>query len=180
MSKNLYLIVKGCQQNKEDCFEKVYDMFLPLFRKYSNGFYDREDAFDTLVYSFVLCLYQMLLENERFQHDGVIVSYISTTIRNRYYLLCKEESKNSRMVCSYEELQIEQTDEDFSMEDEILLLSLKKYLTESEIALIKYKFFDGYRDSEIAKYYGISRQATNKKIHKVINKIRKLYEERRI
>ena len=180
MSKNLYLIVKGCQQNNEECFEKIYKMFLPLLKKYSNGFYDRDDAFDALVYSFILCLYQMPLENERFRHDGVIVSCISTTIRNRYYLLCKEESKNIKTVCSYEELQIEKADEDFSKENKILLLSLEKHLTESEIVLIKHKFFDGYRDSEIAKYYGISRQAVNKKVHKVIRKIRKLYEERKI
>ena len=180
MENDLYSMVKGCQENDNQCFEKIYKMFLPLLKKYSSGFCDREDNFDALTYAFILCLYQMPLENERFQHEGVIISYISTTIRNKYYYLCKEESKKREKTCSYEELQFEKQDEDFSKEDKILLLSLKKYLTESEFILTKYKFFDDYRDSEIAEKYGISRQAVNKKVHKLIKKIQKLFEEGKI
>lgn len=62
-------------------------------------------------------------------------------------------------------------------DEEILLISLRRYFSESEIELIKQKFFWKYKDIEIAKSYGISRQAVNKKVHKVIEKLQLLYRK---
>lgn len=177
MNKNLYFIVRGCQQNNADCFEEIYNRFLPLLKKYSNSFYDRDDAFDALAHSFILCLYQMPIENENFKQEGVIVSYISTTIRNRYYSLCKGESKAVNTTCCYEDLQLKSNDLELTDDEEILLISLRRYFSESEIELIKQKFFWKYKDIEIAKSYGISRQAVNKKVHKVIEKLQLLYRK---
>ena len=72
MNKNLYFIVRGCQQNNADCFEEIYNRFLPLLKKYSNSFYDRDDAFDALAHSFILCLYQMPIENENFKQEVLL------------------------------------------------------------------------------------------------------------
>lgn len=47
-----------------------------------------------------------------------------------------------------------------------------------EIVRLKYCF--GYKDAEIAKIQGISRQAVNKKLHKVLNKLKKVYREEKI
>lgn len=177
MVKSLYHIVKGCQQNDAECFEEIFKRFLPLLKKYSSSFYDRDDAFDALAHSFVLCLYQMPLQNDRFKQEGIIISYISTTVRNRYYSLCKEEAKVVHTTCSYEELQLKSNDEDLLEDEHFLLLSLKEHFNESEIELIKKKIFWNYKDAEIAKLQGISRQAVNKKIHKLIRKLQDLYEK---
>lgn len=119
MSKSLYHIVKGCQQNDAECFEEITKRFLPLIKKYSCSFYDKDDAFDVLLHSMIFCLYQMPIENEKFKNDGVIVSYISTTIRNQYYALCKAEAKSVNTTCSLDGIQLMSEDKDLS-EDEKL------------------------------------------------------------
>ena len=175
MEESLYYIVKGCKQNRAECFEEIYKRFLPLLKKYSCSFYDKDDAFDALFHSFILCLYQMPIEQERFKQEGIIVSYISTTIRNQYYALCREEAKRVNTTCNYDELQLKS--EDLSEDEKILLFSLKNYFKDSEIELIKQKIFWGYTDVEIAKLQGVSRQAVNKKVHRVINKLKELYKK---
>lgn len=120
MEKSLYQIVKGCQENDERCFEIMYGKFLPLLKKYSNRFYDRDDAFDVLLYSFTVCLYQMPVNNERFRQEGRIISYISTTLKNSYFALCKEESKRINTICEYEELKERYAADEVGIDDEIL------------------------------------------------------------
>ena len=177
VEKDLYQIVKGCQQNDESCFSEIYNRFLPLLKKYSSGFYDKDDAFDALYYSFIICLYKMPLNNEQFKHNGVIVSYICTTVRNQYYALCIEKAKKHNVICSYEELDIEQADKTIKEDDELLLFSLKQVLKEEEVNLVKLKYILKYSDVEIAKMKGISRQAVNKKVRNLVGKMKKLHKE---
>lgn len=175
MDKNLYYIVKGCQQNDAECFEEIITRFLPLIKKYSYGFYDKDDAFDVLLHSLIFCLYQIPIENEQFKNDGVIISYISTTIRNEYYALCKAEAKAVNTTCGLDGVQLMSDDQDLSEDERLLLFSLQRYFKDSELELIKQKIFRGYTDTEIAKFQNISRQAVNKKVHRVIKILQELY-----
>ena len=61
--------------------------------------------------------------------------------------------------------------------EKLLLFSLQKYFNDSEINLIKQKVFWGYTDTEIAKLQNISRQAANKKVHRVIKMLQELYRK---
>ena len=179
MKKNFFVLVEGCQSNDSECFELLYKNFLPLLKKYSARFYDEEEAFDTLFYEFVNCLYKMPIHSANFHLDSVIIAYITTTIKNCYFALCKKENKRINTMCNYEDIKVADTLSNTKdiLEDNLFMLSLEKYLSNAELELIKMKFCLGLKDAEIAKNQGISRQAVNRKLHKIIKKIKRFYDE---
>ena len=177
MEQPLQKIILDYQNNIPEAFETIYQKFLPSLLKYSNRFCDSDEAFDTIMHTFVLSLYRMPINQPQFQHDGVIVSYIKTTIQNAYYALCKEERKKTGNTCSYEERVIDIPDASNQEDNTIFLLALKPYLTSEELKIIYWKYYLCLQESEMAKRYGISRQAINKKLHQILKKLREVYKK---
>ena len=47
-------------------------------------------------------------------------------------------------------------------------------LSTDEIALLKLRYFKGYSEIKLSKYYGVSQQAISKRIKKILSKIKKI------
>jgi hypothetical protein len=62
------------------------------------------------------------------------------------------------------------------MEDELYITDIKKLLNDKEYELFVLKFLRQFSDFEIAKQKGISRQAINKNVNKIKNKLKKYFK----
>ena len=63
------------------------------------------------------------------------------------------------------------------LEDNLFLSDIQKILSIKEYKICIYKFLKMYSDNDIAKIYGVSRQAINKTVKKIKKKLYDYYKE---
>ena len=177
--ESLYELILMCQKNDNDSFEIICKKFEPLIFKYGK-LLNYTDAYYDIKYCFILCIYKMPIFQKNFENnDAVILSYIKTAIKNEYISLNKKYEEKLSKQYSYDELATEITDYSYKREFQNLLtiIDLKNILDENDFKLIYLKFYLNYKDKEIAKYFGVSRQAVNKRLHKIMDKLYSIYKK---
>lgn len=180
MSENsLWEIISKCKENDNDSFSLLCEKFNPLLRKYSR-LLEYEDAYEDLLYCFIICIYKIPIYEENIKNNDIaILAYIKTAIKNQYIYLSKKNLENKKRYLNYDNVMAQQPDNTSSinLNSKIFLWDLKNTLNTKEINLVYLKYYLQYSDKEIADLYNVSRQAINKRLKTIINKIKKQYKE---
>lgn len=113
--------------------------------------------------------------------DMYILSYIKNSVYFGYIELSKTQEMylyNNKFDynCDYKMNRLSYKEKLCSMEDEIYITDIKKLLNDKEYELFVLKFLRQFSDFEIAKQKGISRQAINKNVNKIKNKLKKYFK----
>lgn len=154
---------------KEQIFEEFFVRFRPLLKKYAWKLGDKDNK-----YFLAEALYNALLkipyELDGFKEDKYIINYIYKSIKAEYIKLSKYISKynNTKDVFDDNIKTINTTNE---IEYDLLLLAIKSILNKDDFKLFKLRFINNFSEIEIAHIYNISRQAINKKINKIRNRL---------
>ena len=100
-------------------------------------------------------------------------------MKNQYIYLSKKRLENKERYLNYDNVMAQHPDNtsSISLNSKIFLWDLKNILNPREINLVYLKYYLQYSDKEIADLYNVSRQAINKRIKTIINKIKKQYKE---
>ena len=100
-------------------------------------------------------------------------------MKNQYIYLSKKSLENKERYLDYDNVMAQHPDNtsSISLNSKIFLWDLKNTLNTREINIVYLKYYLQYSDKEIADLYNISRQAINKRLKTIINKIKKQYKE---
>ena len=174
---NLWILVKKSQDGDKKSMEELYNMFMPLLKKYTYLTHT-EDAFSEITLGFVESIMKMPINKENFKNnDKYILSYITITVRHTYISANSSSEKYENNNCLTDDFsalasnnRTEEGNENLWLEEVRKIISDKDF----KIIVLKYKY--GFTEQEIANASGVTRQAINKRLKKVRNTIyNKLY-----
>jgi RNA polymerase sigma factor (sigma-70 family) len=172
------LIVQAKARNADATMELI-KQFNPLLKKYAYKLF-YEDAYNDLVVDLIEIIQNIRLERVYSRDEGSLIAYISTSVYNSYLERVKykkfydQVGLNSQLSDSehyFVEIALSTTDTYFSNE----LPDLQKYLTITEETVIDMLYFKGYTVKEIARHFGITRQAVNQMKKRALEKLRIVY-----
>lgn len=153
--------------------------FDPLLRKYAYKLY-YDDAYNDLLFDFIELLHNIRLDRMRDPNEGILVSYICTSIRSSYIkrLISLKRLHNfvpysalNDSELYYAEAASATSDPYFQLE----MTGIDYVLTESELSIIKMIYLLGHTVTETAGFYGISRQAVNQTKKRALQKLKKWF-----
>ena len=164
---------KGCKDSMQD----IITQFLPLLRHYSRILYI-EDSFDELLLAFIEIIHTIPLQSLKNNCDGIIVKYISTSMKNSYIALIRKNSKNNIPTISWDEMTESQWNRVYSMNTNSLnyttfddILSSCSSLTKKEKSILKLIYIYGYSSTEIARQFSSSKQNINQIKKRALKKL---------
>ena len=138
-------------------FSNIYEEFKKMIIFYSKKI-GTEDSYQELMMLLIENLYGLELERFKDDNGDNLKRYIAVALRNRYIAISKERAKDFGTL-----LDLYEKDAIYSCnDDEILLRDMLKIISEKQRKIIILKYIYGYSDLEIARLFGISRQAVNK------------------
>lgn len=173
---NLYILIENSKMNDTESMEKLCNQFFPLMKKYAIKL-NYEDSYNDLRLCFIECILKIPLDSGNFVlSDAYILSYIKKSIYFKYIALSKKLQENTYRNITYD-------NDDFildkitykenlgNLEDELFKTDIRNILTDKEFNICILKFIYRYTDKEIAERYGVSRQAINKTVNKLKQKL---------
>ena len=177
----LYNLIISSQKKDLNSLEVICNKFSPLIKKYANKL-NYEDSYSDLQLSLIECIYKMPIDNGNFHlSDSYILSYIKKTIYFSYIALSKNQEKylfnnsfNYNEDYKFEKLTY--SEDLYFIEDSLYITDIKKILKNKEYELFYLKFIKQLSDSDIANIKNVSRQAINKSIIKIKNKLKEYYK----
>jgi len=174
-------IITESQKGDKDATLMLIKKFNPLLKKYA-GKLNYEDAYDDLVIEFLQILHDMQIDHIRNKNEGIIISYIAACLHSSYVkLLIKIQHIHNFIL--YSELSDEELyniesktaiNDSYSDDD---ISYIKAVLTNPETQIILYIYFKQYTVAEIAKLYGVSRQAINQTKTRALKKLKYLVSD---
>jgi len=164
---NLLKEFRGAE-DKNETFEKFFMLFTPLLEKYAYKLGNKDEK-----YILSEALYNALLkipyELEHFKEDKYIIGYICQAIKSEYIKISKKEKFYT--ICTEYNDNINSPTSNKGLEYALLINSIKGTLNQKDWDFFNLKFLEGYSDYEISRMYNISRQAANKRLKNIRNKI---------
>ena len=160
----------------------LIEKFSPLLKKYAFKL-SYEDAYNDLLLDFIELLHNMQIENIHNKSEGSMVSYICTSVHSSY-IKKLIEVKRLRNILLYSDLNdnelyyIEAISATNDVYQEYELSFIKKILTKQELSVISMIYFTGYTVTEIANFYGTSRQAVNQMKNRALKKLRNTFSDK--
>jgi DNA-directed RNA polymerase specialized sigma subunit, sigma24 homolog len=166
-------LIKSAGKGDEASMVEIIQRFSPLIDKYSNKFraIGYEDAKSELTL-FLIGLIKYKSENISKLQEGAIVAYISKSMYRQYIQLSIKNCGIKSLEIPLDQ-DIALTDDDYEIENKILIEELLQQLSSSQRDLIEKIYFCGYSQSYLAKNLSVSRQAINKQKINAINKIKR-------
>lgn len=169
------IIVKS-QSGDSDSTLMLIEKFNPLLKKYAYKL-SYEDAYNDLLLDFIELLHNMQIENIHNKREGSVVSYICTSVHSSYVkrLIEVKRLKNLLLYSDLNDNELYYVESISSTNDvyqEYELSFIKKILTKQELAVIRMILFTGYTATEVANFYGTSRQAVNQMKNRALKKLR--------
>jgi RNA polymerase sigma factor (sigma-70 family) len=168
------VLMSQCGDNEKLLY--LCEKFKPLLKKYSYKL-GYEDAYEDLLIYFIECIYKIPTTSGKFQEsDMFILSYIKRSIYNAYIQLHINIEKVNYYEQTYDEFEYVSNLIPNSINEYVeamFILDMERLLTNKEFILFKQKFILNLTDNEIAHQLKISRQAVNKKIKNLKEKIKK-------
>lgn len=171
----------------ENEFDKAYEYFKGLINHYARKlnpmFYNFQDS-DDVKSDLTLFLLDLIKQGVGMKGSR----YLSVAIRNRFIAISKSSCEKSKMEnhlsdsdwVDYNEYKIQKNkslnsedlclDSIFKME---ISHTLKTYCSDKQIRVFTLKFYYGYSDVEIGNMLGVSRQAVNR----MLNRVLKIFKE---
>ncbi len=160
----------------------LIEKFSPLLKKYAFKL-SYEDAYNDLLLDFIELLHNMQIENIHNKSEGSMISYICTSVHSSY-IKKLIEVKRLRNILLYSDLNdnelyyIEAISATNDVYQEYELSFIKKILTKQELSVISMIYFTGYTVTEIANFYGTSRQAVNQMKNRALKKLRNTFSDK--
>lgn len=161
----LYDQIALAQNGDEAVMLALIEQFNPLIAKYSR-LLNTEDAFEEMRLVFIEAVMGLRLDRLRSHSDGVIVAYISKTVRTKYIAKNKRHEQEEDIVY-WEDLdeffkrKHEPSNPLFSAEEDFVRAIPPGVLNEKELDIITMVYLYGYSAAEIARAKKITRQAVN-------------------
>lgn len=174
---SLLELITKCKAGDEKSLEELCVKFAPLLKRYSYLLHS-EDAYDELALTLIQCVYTMPIHKANFKMDQYILSYIKSSIVNKFNHLCSFNQKYTGI----EYISIDEKSLDIPVSNKtdidnyFLLCDLKQLLTKEEYFIIYLKYM-GYTDLNVAKYLCVTRQAINKRLHKLKIKLQEYFSQ---
>ncbi|HCF71102.1 MAG TPA: sigma-70 family RNA polymerase sigma factor [Syntrophomonas sp.] len=168
------LIIKS-QRGDSEATLMLIKKFEPLLKKYAYKLY-YDDAYSDLLFDFIELLHHIRLDRMRGLSEGILISYIGTSIRSSYIKRLIDLKKLRSFVpysalsdgeLYYAEATSATADPHFKLE----MTGIDQVLTELELSIIKMIYLLGYTVTETANIYGISRQAVNQTKKRALQKL---------
>ncbi|HVJ49840.1 sigma-70 family RNA polymerase sigma factor [Desulfitobacterium sp.] len=170
------LIVQS-QKCDSDATLTLIKKFDPLLKKYAYKLH-YDDAYNDLLSDFIELLKNIRLDRMRDTTEGILVSYIYTSIRSSYIkrLIALKKLHNIISYSAISDSELYYTEAASATSDtyfELELAGIDYVLTESEFNIVKMIYLLGYTVTETASIYGISRQAVNQTKKRALQKLGK-------
>ena len=172
MENQLFNLILMSKEGDRESVLKIIEKFNPIINKYTRILNYDEDCKEELIVELIEIINK--IPTEKLKSDRYIVSYISTSLKNKYIHISQKRNKISAKEVGEIEFNL-LTDEVFSIDDKLILNNMLKDLTPIERQVIKHKYINGLRDVEIANLSHISRQAVNQSKKRALNKLKKKY-----
>lgn len=160
----------------------LIEKFNPLLKKYAYKLF-YEDAYNDLLLDFIELLHNMQIQNIHNQSDGGAVSYICTSVHSSYVKRLIEVKRLQNLLL-YSDLNdkelyyVESISSTNDVYQDYELSFIKKILTKQELAVISMIYYTGYTVTEIANYYGTSRQSVNQMKNRALKKLRTSFSDK--
>lgn len=165
------------QTGSKDAMQTLINQFMPLINHYRKNLYI-EDSFNELLLAFIEIIHTIPLQSLKNNCDGIIVKYISTSMKNSYIALIRKNSKNAIPTISWDEMTESQRNRVYSMKTNSLdyttfddILSSCSSLTKKEKTILKLIFIYGYSSTEIAHQFSSSKQNINQIKKRALKKL---------
>ena len=155
----------------------LVEKFNPLLKKYAYKL-NYEDSYNDLLLDFIVLLNKMRLDRMQSTNEGILVSYICASIRSSYIkkLIALKKLQNFVPYSALSDGQLFYIEAATATSDTYFELEFTGFdyvLTELELSIVKMIYLSGYSVTEIASFYGISRQAVNKTKKRALQKLEK-------
>lgn len=173
MDSNLSKLIKNAKNHDEKAMLEIIKRFQLLIKKYAKQL-KYEEAESDLIISLIEIIKCINLNSLNSSNEGVIVTYILRSLNNRKIDLFRKYVKNKQEET---ELNLDILGVEFNntIENNLIIESIFKTLTEVQKKVIKRKYIYGYSNVEIAEELNISRQAVNQTKNRALEKIKKLF-----
>ncbi len=174
-------IIQKSQGGDGDATLMLVEKFNPLLKKYAYKL-SYDDAYNDLLIDFIELLNNMQIKNIHNKSEGSMVSYICTSVHSSYIKRLIEVKRLGKLLL-YSDLNenelyyvesISSTNDVYNYE----LSFIQKILTKQELAVISMIYFTGYTVTEIANFYGTSRQAVNQMKNRALKKLRNAFSDK--
>lgn len=155
----------------------LIEQFKPLITKYAK-LLNTEDAFEEMRLVFIELIMELKLDKLRSRSDGVIVAYITKTIRTRYIAKNRRRELESNTVY-WDDLdeslrrKLEPSNPLFSAEEDFIEAIPPGVLNEKEMDIITMIYLYGYSAAEVARERNITRQAVNQIKLRALKRLKK-------
>ena len=175
-------LILSSQKNDSQATLVLIEKFNPLLKKYAfKLFY--EDAYNDLLVDFMELIQNIRLEFLHHKDEGGVVSYIVASIHNSYVKRVREIQKRPKLIV-YSDLndsELYYIEVSYSTSDTYRacdISSIEKLLTKTEMSVIEMVYLFGYSPTEIAKIFGVSRQAINQMKNRALKKLSGSYTDK--
>ena len=148
-------------------FRKVYAYFYPVLFRYGLLYLDKQDAENTIQDLFLY----ILQKRDRLNKVENVKAYLITSYKHRIFKLLK--SKNISLESLPVELKVENKDNVWTE----LLLKIIDKLSPREQEIVRLKYYQNYRNKEIASFLNIEYQTVRNILHNAVKKMRVLLLE---
>ena len=148
-------------------FRKIYADFYPLLYNFGSLYLDKEEVENAIQDLF---LYILQRRNTIKKVENV-KAYLITSYKHRVFKILKSKSISLESL----ELQLKIEPQDNIWED--LLKKIIRKLTPREREIVELKYYQNYRNREIASYLNIEYQTVRNILHHAIQKMRLLLSE---
>lgn len=171
--------ILAAQKGSQDDMLYLIEKFMPLLKRYSYRLH-AEDAMSDLTLSLIEIVKCFQTTHLKCNSDGVVVNYISKSIRNAYISYLPSAIQNGSAKISWEELTDAQKPdiEYLSNEQDYLnfreLLDACPSLTEKERNILTDIYFYGYTAAELGRKLGLSKQNINQTKMRALKKLRQI------
>lgn len=175
-------IIERSQGGDGDATLLLIEKFNPLLKKYAYKL-SYDDAYNDLLLNFIELLHNMQIENIHNKSEGSVISYICTSVHSSYVKRLIEV-KRLRNLILYSDLNdnelyyVESISATNDVYQEYELSFIKNILTKQELTVICMIYFTGYTVTEIASFYGTSRQAVNQMKNRALKKLRNAFSDK--
>lgn len=172
----LYDQIALAQNGDKPIMLALIERFTPLITKYSK-LLNTEDAFEDMRLVFIELIMGLKLDKLRSHSDGVIVAYITKSIRTKYIAKNIRHELEADMVYwdDLDELfqkKHEPSNPLFSAEKDFVRVIPPNVLNKKELDIITMIYLYGYSAAEIARAKKITRQAVNQIKMRALKKLR--------
>ena len=174
----MYEMIVRAQDDDQDAMLDLIERFKPMLRKYARMLNeDYEDAYSDALLWFIEIIRKINLTRLKSHEDAVLVAYLSKSVNSEFIKKSMRLSKNWQIVSfsQFEEWQLDMI-EDLQCNNtgslSTLLQGIKPLLTDFEYMVVCGIVVYGYKDVDIARMNGKTKQNVSQTKKRAFEKLK--------